>query len=278
MKRSIISSLFFLITGIITVCGQTQNQQPVPQSQPQGVIQQQDQGYAKLGSVNKMTPWMTEIWDPEIRIITPGARDNDPPSDAIILFNGSDLSEWIDRRGNTPAWQVQDGSLISVRGGGDIKTKRKFSNFQLHIEWRTPSVVTGESQDRGNSGVFLQEIYEVQVLDSYNNRTYRDGQAGSLYKQIPPLVNVCRGPGEWQSYDIIYTAPTFGADSISFLTPPRVTVLQNGVLIQNNASFRGPMEYIGIPEYFIKKHGPASLKLQDHSNPVAFRNIWIREL
>jgi hypothetical protein len=228
---------------------------------------------------NKMVPGMTEIWDPEVKIITPGAKDSDAPSDAIILFDGSDISsEWSDNRGNPSKWIVQDGSLISVKGAGVIKSKRKFSNFQLHIEWKTPSEVTGESQGRGNSGVFLQELYEVQVLDSYNNRTYRHGQAGSLYKQLAPLVNNSRKPGEWQSYDIIYTAPTFNNDTTTYYTPPRVTILHNGVLIQNNVSLRGPTEYIGIPEYFIKKHGPGSLVLQDHGNPVAYRNIWIREL
>jgi hypothetical protein len=226
-----------------------------------------------------MSAWMTEIWDPEVKIIQPGVKDNDPPSDAIVLFNGTDISnEWEDSRGNPSKWIVKEGTLISTKGAGVIKTKRKFSNFQLHIEWRTPSEVTGESQGRGNSGVYLQELYELQVLDSYNNRTYRNGQAGSFYKQSAPLVNVCRGPGEWQSYDIIYTAPTFNNDSTTYLTPPRATVLQNGVLIQNNFNLRGPTEYIGMPEYFIKKHGPASVILQDHGNPVGYRNIWIREL
>lgn len=222
---------------------------------------------------------MTEIWDPEVKIIQPGATDPEASSDAIVLFNGNDInSEWTDNQGNPSKWIVQDGALVCVRGSGVIKSKRKFSNFQLHIEWKTPSEVTGESQGRGNSGVFLQELYEVQVLDSYNNRTYRNGQAGSIYKQYPPLVNTCKKPGEWQSYDIIFTAPVFGNDSTVFAIPPRVTVIQNGVLVQNNVSLRGPTEYIGIPEYFIKKHGPGSLVLQDHGNPVAYRNIWIREL
>jgi|WetSurMetagenome_2_1015567.scaffolds.fasta_scaffold04211_6 hypothetical protein len=227
----------------------------------------------------KMAPEMTEIWDPEVKIIQPGAKDSDSPSDAIVLFNGSDINmEWTDNDGNPSKWIVNDGTLISVKGAGVIKTKRKFSNFQLHIEWKTPSVVTGESQGRGNSGVFLQELYEVQVLDSYNNRTYRHGQAGSIYKQYAPLVNVSRKPGEWQTYDIIYTAPTFNNDTTTYFTPPRVTVIHNGVVVQNNVSLRGPTEYIGIPEYFIKRHGPGSLVLQDHGNPVAYRNIWIREL
>jgi hypothetical protein len=233
----------------------------------------------KYPEPEKMTPGMTEIWEPEVKIIQPGTANTDAPSDAIVLFDGSDVNaEWTDMQGNPTKWIVKDGSLISVRGAGYIKSKRQFSSFQLHVEWKTPSDVIGESQGRGNSGVFLQELYEVQVLDSYNNRTYRNGQAGALYKQYPPLVNCCRKPGEWQTYDIIYTAPTFGNDSTIYVTPPRVTVLQNGVLIQNNSVLRGPTEYIGIPEYFIKKHGPLSIELQDHGNPVAYRNIWIREL
>ena len=228
---------------------------------------------------NRMTPGMTEIMDPEVKIIQPAAKDGDAPSDAIVLFNGTDInSEWEDSKGNPSKWIVKDGALVCVKGSGVIKTKRKFSIFQLHIEWKTPSEVSGDGQGRGNSGVFLQELYEVQVLDSYNNRTYRHGQAGSIYKQYAPLVNVSRKPGEWQTYDIIYTAPTFNNDTTTYYTPPRATVFHNGVLVQNNVSLRGPTVYIGIPEYFIKKHGPGSLVLQDHGNPVAYRNIWIREL
>jgi len=226
-----------------------------------------------------MTPEMTEIWEPEVKVIEPGAQPGMPPSDAIILFDGNDINkEWQDSRGNPTKWIIKNGELICVKGSGPIMTKRKFNDFQLHIEWKTPAEVTGESQGRGNSGVYLQELYEVQILDSYNNRTYRNGQAGSIYKQYAPLVNASRKPGEWQSYDIIYTAPRFGNDSTSYFTPPRVTVLHNGVLIQNNVALRGPTLYIGIPEYSIKKHGAGSILLQDHGNPVAFRNIWIREL
>jgi len=244
-----------------------------------GQVEQTTNAPKKFPVPENMTPGMTEIWEPEVSIIQPGLTNSDAPSDAIVLFNGSDIdSEWTNMQGNPSKWIVQDGSLVSVRGAGYIKSKRKFNNFQLHIEWKTPEKVEGESQGRGNSGVFLQELYEVQVLDNYDNRTYRNGQAGSLYKQHPPLVNVCKKPGEWQTYDIIYTAPTFGADSTVFVTPPRVTVLQNGVIVQNNAVLRGPTEYIGIPEYFIRKHGAGSIALQDHGNPVAYRNIWIREL
>ncbi len=228
---------------------------------------------------DKMIPGMTEIWDPEVKIVEPGKTNSEAPADAIVLFNGGDInSEWTDSKGNPSKWIVQDGELVCVRGSGVIQSKRKFGSVQLHVEWKTPSEVKGDSQGRGNSGVFLQGLYEVQVLDSYNNRTYRNGQAGSLYKQYAPLVNVSRKPGEWQAYDIIYTAPTFGADTTVYATPPRVTVLHNGVLVQNNVVLRGPTEYIGIPEYFIKVHGPGSLILQDHGNPVAYRNIWIREL
>jgi len=236
--------------------------------------QEQKQEYPAM-----MTAEMTEIWDPEVKIIQPGAQPGMPPSDAIILFDGNDINkEWVDRQGDTSKWSVTDGAMVCVPGLGDIQTKREFNDFQLHIEWRTPSEVTGSSQGRGNSGVFLQGLYEVQVLDNYNNRTYRNGQAGSIYKQHVPLINACRKPGEWQTYDIIYTAPRFDEDTTVYFTPPRVTVLHNGVLIQNNVSLRGPTLYIGIPEYSIKKHDSGPILLQDHGNPVAYRNIWIREL
>jgi Domain of Unknown Function (DUF1080). len=271
MKK--IFSLLIFIAAAVTVSAQNQQGQQQP---PKSPTTQQTQPPVDPA---RMTPGMLEVWDPEVKIIHPGAADREAPSDAIVLFDGKDISaEWEDTRGNPSKWIVKDGTLISVKGAGYIQTKRKFSSVQLHIEWKTPSEVTGNSQDRGNSGVFLQERYEVQVLDSYNNRTYRHGQAGSIYKQFPPLVNASRGPGEWQNYDIIYTAPTFNKDSVTYFTPPRVTVLHNGVLVQNNVSLRGPTDYTKIPEVFIKAHGAGSLQLQDHGNPVAYRNIWVREL
>lgn len=225
-----------------------------------------------------MKPEMTEIWDPEISVVTPGTTPVDAPSDAIVLFDGQNLSaEWTNNDGNEAGWTVADGSATVKRGAGVIKTKRQFNDFQLHIEWRSPSEVVGESQGRGNSGVFLQGLYELQILDNYNNRTYRNGQAGSLYKQHPPLVNVCKGPGVWQMYDVIYTAPRFNPNG-TYFTPPYVTVIHNGVLVQNHVALRGPTEYIGIPEYFVKPHGAGPIILQDHGNPVSYRNIWIREL
>jgi hypothetical protein len=272
MKKTL--SLLILITAIITLNAQA----PQKQQQQQQSPQQAQQAQTPVDPA-RMVAGMLEVWDPEVKIIQPGAVNSDPPSDAIVLFDGKDIStEWEDTRGNPSNWIMKDGTLISVRGAGYIQTKRKFSSIQLHIEWRTPSEVTGDSQGRGNSGVFLQERYEVQVLDSYNNRTYRHGQAGSIYKQFPPLVNASRGPGEWQTYDIIYTAPAFNPDSITYFTPPRVTVIHNGVLVQNNVCLRGPTDYTKIPEAFIKWHGPASIQLQDHGNPVAYRNIWVREL
>ncbi|MFV0589996.1 MAG: DUF1080 domain-containing protein [Draconibacterium sp.] len=226
----------------------------------------------------EMKPEMTEIWDPEVPVVTPGEKTSDAPSDAIVLFDGTDLGrEWTNGDGAAPGWAVEDGCATVKAGAGVIKTKRVFNDFQLHIEWRSPAEVVGESQGRGNSGIFLQELYELQVLDNYNNRTYRNGQAGSLYKQHAPLVNACKAPGVWQVYDVIYTAPRFNDDG-TYFTPPTVTVLHNGVLVQNNVKLRGPTEYIGIPEYFIEKHGAKAIVLQDHGNPVSYRNIWIREL
>jgi hypothetical protein len=211
-------------------------------------------------------------------MVDPGEHPGDVPSDAIVLFDGKDLAaEWADIKGNEPRWKVEDGAVTVAKGTGNIRTKRVFTDFQLHIEWRTPTEVSGESQGRGNSGIFLQEVYEIQVLDSYQNRTYRNGQAGSIYKQYAPLVNACRKPGEWQTYDIIYNAPIFRADG-TFMVPPRVTVIHNGVVVQNCVSLRGPTVYTGIPEYFSKPHGPGPIMLQDHGNPVSYRNIWIREL
>lgn len=271
MKKTLIAMLIFAAGITLQAQNKQVSQQQAKPAQPQQVEKPVDP--------YKMVPGMAEIMDPEVKIIKPGATDGDAPSDAIILFDGSDINkEWEDTRGNPTKWIVKDGTLISVKGAGYIKTKRKFSNFQLHIEWKTPSEVTGDGQGRGNSGVFLQERYEVQVLDSYNNKTYRHGQAGAIYKQYAPLVNASKGPGEWQTYDIIYTAPTFNSDSLSFFTPPRVTVIHNGVLIQNNVNIMGPTDYVNIPQANIKAHGPDCLELQDHGNPVAYRNIWIREL
>jgi hypothetical protein len=217
----------------------------------------------------------TELWEPVPTIVTPG-EGTKPPSDAVILFDGSNLNEWTNEKGEPAGWTVADGCMTVKTGTGIIKTKRGFGDCQLHIEWRTPSEVKGESQGRGNSGIFLQSRYELQVLDSYDNKTYTNGQAGSIYKQSIPLVNACKKPGEWQTYDIIYMAPRFSENGRIAL-PAHITVLQNGVLIQNYTEIRGTTEFLGLPKNII--HGMKEpLTLQDHGNPVSYRNIWIREL
>jgi hypothetical protein len=233
----------------------------------------------------KPKPEETEIWTPVPPIVTPGATDAAPPSDAIILFDGSNENEWVSAQDHTPAqWIVGDGVLTVAKGAGNIETKRSFKNYQLHVEWKIPTNITGSGQARGNSGVFLASLgpgdagYELQVLDSYNNTTYVNGQAGSIYKQSPPLVNANRKPGEWQTYDIVWTAPTFNADG-SLKTPAYVTAFFNGVLIQNHFQLKGQTLYIGQP--FYKAYDRAPIKLQAHgdkSEPISFRNIWVREL
>lgn len=231
----------------------------------------------------KKEPWQlakeTEVWEPVPAVIQ--APANAAPSDAIVLFDGKNLAQWQAAEGGEAKWTVANNAVTVTPKAGDIKTKESFCDVQLHIEWMTPTKITGddgkvlESQGRNNSGVFLQERYEVQVLDSYNNKTYPNGQAGSVYKQSIPLVNATRAPGEWQSYDIIFTAPKF--DSAQKLSAPGyVTVLHNGVLVQNHFAIQGATEWIGKPSY--KPHDCAPIRLQDHGNPVSFRNIWVRKL
>lgn len=227
----------------------------------------------------RMTPGMSEYWTPQLKIVTPGdICTNSAPSDAIVLFDGKDLSAWESAKGGPAQWTVADGTFTVNKSTGDIQTKQKFESFQLHIEWRIPEDITGKSQGRGNSGVFLQGMYEIQILDCYNNETYVNGQTGSVYKQTPPLANAMRKPGEWNIYDIIYTAPVFKEDG-TYLYHPRVTVIHNGVVLQNNTIILGTTEYIGFPK--VVKHGPGPIILQDHgdpSEPISFRNIWLRPL
>lgn len=229
----------------------------------------------------------TEFYTPVPKEITPGKIIGEAPSDAIVLFDGKNLDQWVmtDDRSQPAKWTVAKGILTVNKKTGNIETKQSFSNYQLHIEWQVPQNITGTGQLRGNSGLFLASIgkgdlgYELQVLDSYENKTYTNGMAGSIYKQTTPLVNPSKKPGEWQTYDVIWTAPTFKADS-TLNTPAKVTVLYNGVLVQNNFELKGPTQYVGAASY-AKAHGPAPIKLQAHgdkSEPVSFRNIWIREL
>lgn len=209
-----------------------------------------------------------EVWAPEPRKVDTGLDDKTPPSDAIVLYDGTSLDQWVStREGSAIQWKSEDGILTVNPKTGSIKTKKEFGDCQLHLEWRTPAIVEEEQgQKRGNSGVYIQSRYEVQILDSYNNSTYVNGQAGAIYKQHIPLVNAARKPGEWQTYDILFTAPKFNSDSIK-VSSGKVTVLHNGVLIQHNVELKGQAP-----------HGKAPLMLQDHSDLVSFRNIWIRLL
>lgn len=233
-------------------------------------------------------PEDTEVWEPIPPVVTPGKMEYiTPPSDAVILFDGKNLSEWVstEDRNQSAQWIVNKGILTVSKNAGNIETKRKFTNYQLHIEWRIPENISGSGQARGNSGIFLASLgkgdagYELQVLDSYQNKTYVNGMAGSIYKQFIPLANPARKPGEWQAYDVFWTAPVFNEDG-SLLSAARVTVVFNGVLVQNDVALKGPTLYIGQPSYN-SKHGAAPVKLQAHgdkSEPISFRNIWIREL
>jgi Domain of Unknown Function (DUF1080) len=222
-------------------------------------------------------PKLTEIWYPVPKVITPGKSAGSPSSDALILYAGSkDSVNWTGKDGKSFPWKAGDDFFTVFPSGGDLRTKQGFGDCQLHIEWRTPAEVRDNGQGRGNSGIFLMSRYELQVLDSYNNLTYSNGQAGSIYKQHMPLVNVCRPPGEWQTYDIVFIAPQFYSDSM-LRSPARMTVFQNGILVQNNVELWGSMQFIGVPKY--GKHGAKEpLLLQDHHNLVSYRNIWIREL
>ena len=228
----------------------------------------------------KQTPESSELWNPVPRLVTPGGTSNasptaTAPSDAMVLFDGKDLSKWKASGKGNVQWTVSDGAITVKPGTGDIQTVDEFDNYQLHIEFRTPSVVKGNSQGRGNSGIFQQGVYELQVLDSYDNPTYSNGQAGSLYKRAMPLVNASRKPGEWQTYDVIWMAPKFNKDSM-IIEPAFVTVFHNGVLVQNHTAIAGTTPYIGAPQNQV--HGKGPIKLQDHVDLVSYRNIWIREL
>jgi hypothetical protein len=198
------------------------------------------------------------------------------PADAVVLFDGKDLSGWTTAKGAPVKWLVKDGYMEAVKGAGSIQTVRGFGDCQLHVEWATPAPAVGSGQDRGNSGVFLMNTYEVQVLDSYQSKTYADGMAAALYGHYPPLVNVSRKPGEWQTYDIVFRAPRFDQNG-AVTSPARFTVFHNGVMVHDAQELAGPTVHKARPPY--KAHADKlPIGLQDHSHPVRFRNIWIREL
>ncbi|MGY9002614.1 MAG: 3-keto-disaccharide hydrolase [Rhodospirillales bacterium] len=224
-------------------------------------------------------PEHTEVWEPVPEVVTPAKTNDQAPSDAVVLFDGANMDEWIIPEGTF--WDVKDG-VVTIRASKEklekpvtIESKKSFGSMQMHIEWRSPDKVEGEGQKRGNSGIFIQSKYELQIQDNYENVTYVNGQAGSIYKQIPPLVNACKKPGEWQTYDVFYTAPIF--DKIGLLiSPAYISVAHNGILVQNHAEIKGSIKFIGLPYY--EPHGRLPLRLQDHGNPVSFKNIWVREL
>jgi hypothetical protein len=229
---------------------------------------------AQVTAKPELDPTVTERYDPVPVKIRPAAPLT-PPSDAIVLFDGNSAGQFKHRDGRAVEWVLVDGSMTVKPGSGDIVSLEKFGSCQLHLEWRAPIVVKGEGQGRGNSGVFLQSRYEVQILDSYESKTYSNGQATAVYKQHIPLVNACLAPGEWQAYDIIYKAPVFGPGG-TMTSPPTLTVLHNGVLVQNNVQLLGTTEYRGLPQ--VKPHGDDSIILQDHGDLVSYRNIWLRKI
>lgn len=217
---------------------------------------------------------------PQPPVVTPGTPSTQeapgrPPSDAIVLFDGKDVSHW--RSGNGPAaWKVEAGALVTGAGKGELATVDKFGDIQLHVEWSAPTPPRGRDQGRGNSGIIFFGKYEVQVLDCFENQTYPDGQTAAIYGQYPPLVNACLPPGQWQTYDILFTAPRFKPDG-SLESPAYATVLHNGVLVHNHTAWIGPMTYRGIRKY--EAHEPTGpIVLQDHGNPVRYRNIWVRPI
>jgi hypothetical protein len=218
---------------------------------------------------------------PQPRVVTPGTSSTQDapgsaPSDAVVLFDGTDLANWIRAKDEQPAsWKVESGYMEVVPGAGNVRTRQHFGDCHLHLEWASPAEVKGEGQGRGNSGVFLMGLYEIQVLDCYDNPTYADGTTGAIYGQFPPLVNACRKPGEWQTYNIIWIAPKFDGERL--LSPARVTVMLNGIVLHHDTALNGPTTHRSVQEY--RSHAPEGpLELQDHGDLVRFRNIWYRPL
>lgn len=240
--------------------------------------------HAQTAEINKANlpssnPDNAEVYSPLPHVVVPAATFGNAPSDAIVLFDGKNLDEWTSQDKSPAKWTVADGIVTVNKSAGDIVTKRSFTSYQLHIEWRVPADITGSGQARGNSGVFLSDRYEIQVLDVYNNenKTYVNGMAGSVYRESIPLANPCKKPGEWNVYDIAYTAPEFNDDG-TVKSPARVTVFFNGVMVQNNTEIHGFTST--DKKHFYQKHGAAPLRLQAHgdkSEPISYRNIWIRE-
>jgi len=228
-----------------------------------------------LIAFSQWSPQQTEWYYPKPEKVTPATTIGNPPSDAVILFDGKDLSKWENGKGEAAPWKIENGAMVVKPGTGAIRTKEFFGDCQLHIEFRSPAPQNHNGQNRGNSGIFLQSKYEVQVLDGDNNDTYVNGMVGSIYKQQAPSVDAYTRNGEWQVYDIIWKAPVFGTGG-KLKTPGIITVMLNGIVVQNNYVLKGTTEYIGLPKY--EAHGRLPIMLQDHGTEVAFRNIWIRNM
>jgi hypothetical protein len=234
-------------------------------------------GYDDTPLIPNSTYKVHDSQRPQPRVVAPGQFDISvpPPDDAIVLFDGHDLSGWLGRGEEAANWTVENGYMEVRPGSGNIRTRQQFGDCQLHLEWASPSEVKGDGQGRGNSGVFLMGGYEIQVLDCYQNPTYADGTTGAIYGQFPPLVNACRPPGQWQTYDIIWVAPRFQGEQL--LSPARVTVLLNGIVLHHDTTLLGPTTHRAVREY-VAHAAEGPLELQDHGDLVRFRNIWYRPL
>lgn len=293
MKKTIILLMASALTGLVACQNQSQSHSQIPSrshSQKNGstasAFQKQAKMTFRMGKPpenDKMKPEQTGRYKPVPPVVTPGKKNSDPPSDAVVLFNGKNLDNWVETNDTTKQaeWTVHDGVFTVKPGTGNIQTKQKFRDFQLHLEFKEPKEPNKKGQNRGNSGLFLASLgkgdagYELQILNSYHSKTYTNGQAGSIYKQYAPLVNASRPPEKWQTYDVIWMAPRFNADS-TLKRPATITAFQNGVLIQNHSILKGVTLYVGHPYYSFHKAAP--IKLQDHHHKVSFRNIWIRPL
>jgi hypothetical protein len=278
MKPStLFPAALFAGTALLAIVALAQNGKNAPAAEEHSPV-----GYSDTPVIPGQKWKVHDIDRPHPRVVTPGAHYGDPPSDAIVLFNGKDLSKWVEmgKRQNAgkmiaPTWKVENGYTECVPRVGDIATKEKFGDMQLHVEWASPVQIQGDSQNRGNSGILLMSRYEVQVLDSWNNKTYADGQAGAVYGWWPPLVNATRKPGEWQTYDIMFEAPRWEGKKL--LKPAYVTVFHNGIFVQNHTEIGGPMAHRIVRSY--EPHGPEEpLMLQNHNTKVRYRNIWARKI
>lgn len=271
-------TLIFALTLGLMACVPTPNQERAASKESAASeAKTQEQAQEPTWDRASQDPVATELWEPVPPKVTPGAAGA-PPSDALVLFDGKDFGQWEKVGGGKVGWEIdKEEGCMTVKGGtGSIQTKKDFGSVQLHLEFRTPSELQGEGQGRGNSGVFFMGKYELQILDSYSSETYANGQAGAVYKQYPPLVNATKAPGEWQTYDIVFIAPVFG-ESGRMVRPATLTAFHNGVLIQNHVAILGPVQYKGQAIY-TPHEAKLPLQLQDHGNPVSYRNVWIREL